>query len=261
MTIFYKNRRKYICIGFNTYYLQHKPIFMTTGTRIPRDVNGFNSYISITGSYLTEGSPTNASRLGITDAEVTTWKGFGTSWNPLFTKYGDKKNSRTTAVIEQLHDIIDNCVAFDQSNHILDRIAASTSATITDFETFNVKSGSLEKNTRSISTTPISEKVSATIQPLGGGSVSIKSYTPTSQRAGICDGADSVQYTYSVGTTPPASADADGLKTGLSTKASFTLDLGAASSAKYLYIYFRWYNTKHPDLAGPWCSLETMLIL
>jgi len=77
-----------------------------------------------------------------------------------------------------------------------------------------------------------------------------------SQRAGICAGADSVQYMYAVGTTPPASAEAEGLKAEISTRASFNLDAGSASSGKYLYIYLRWYNTKHPALAGPWSSMK-----
>jgi hypothetical protein len=234
---------------------------MTKKTRIPRSIDDFSPYITITSTYLIEGTPTNASRLGITEAEVTTWQGFSISWRPLYTKYSDKKNTRTTAVIDQLYEIIDNCVAFDQTNHILDRIAASTAAIIADFETFNIKSGPLEKTTRSRPVTPISELVSPTIQPIGGGSVSVKCYTSTSQRAGICDGADSVQYLYAVGTTPPASAEAEGLKASISTRATFNLDLETASSGKYLYIYLRWYNTKHPNLAGPWCNLNTTLIL
>lgn len=234
---------------------------MGTKTRIPRSIDDFSPYINITGTYFTEGRPTNASRLGITEAEVAAWQAFGATWAPLYLKYGDKKNTRTTAVIDQLHEVINNCVAYDQTNHILDRIAASTAATIIDFETFNIKSGPLEKTTRSRPVTPISELVSPTIQPIGGGTMSVKCYTSTSQRAGIYAGADCVQYLYAVGTTPPASAADEGLKAGISTRASFFLDLETASSGKYLYIYLRWYNTKHPNLAGPWCSLNTMLIL
>ena len=151
--------------------------------------------------------------------------------------------------------------SFDQDNHILDRIAASPNVTIVDMETFNIKKGSLQKTTKSVSSTPISEPVTVTIQPIGGGSLTVKCYSTTGQRASIYDGADSVQYLYLVGDTAPASAEADGLTKEVSTKASFTLALGSGSSAKNLYIFFRWYNTKHPELAGPWSSLQTTLIL
>ena len=234
---------------------------MAKKPRIPRLIDNFSQYISVTGNYLSEGTPTNASRLGITEPEVAIWQGFVTIWTPLYTKYSDKKNSRTTAVKDQLYEVIGSCVAFDQSNHILDRIASSTAVTITDLETFHIKSGPLEKTTHSIPVTPVSELVSPTIQPLGGGLVSVKCYTSTSQRAGICAGADSVQYLYAVGTTPPASAETEGLKAEISTRASFNLDAGSASSGKYLYIYLRWYNAKHPHLAGPWSSMNTTLIL
>jgi len=235
---------------------------MTTGARIPRGIDDFNPYYTNAIAYLLDGAPTtNALRLGIIPDELTQMTGFATAWAPLYSKYSDKKNSRTTAVKDQLLEILGNVVSFDQDNHILDRIAASPNVTIVDMETFNIKKGSLQKTTKSVSSTPISEPVTVTIQTLGGGSLTIKCYSTTGQRASIYDGADSVQYLYLVGDTAPVSAEAAGLTKELSTKASFTLALGSGSSAKNLYIFFRWYNTKHPELAGPWSSLQTTLIL
>lgn len=235
---------------------------MTSKARIPRTFEEFNTYITTTSSYMADGTPTtNAVRLGLLDAEVAQWTALGTEWSPLFVKYGDKKNSRTTAIKDQMLLIVDNVVNLDQTQHILDRIAASPNVTIADMETFNIKKGVLQKTTRTVSTTPINEAVVSGIQLLGGGSVAIKCRTTSGERASICEGADCVQYNYMVGTTPPTSADDQALKSGLSTKASFNLVLGAASSEKKLYIYFRWNNTKHPELAGPWSALQTTLIV
>lgn len=234
---------------------------MTTGTRIPRSIHPFNGFLVNTNTYFLTGTPNNATRLGITPAETNQWTAFLTQWSPLYLKYCDKANSRTTSVIEQLNAIIDRMVLFDHTNHILDRIASSTSATIIDLETFNIKSGQLQKSTRTISTTPIAEQVSAVLQPIGGGTVNIKCYIPTGARSGICDGADCVQYLYTVGNTPPASAEDNGLKKEISTKGAFNLVLGASSSAQNLYIYFRWYNTRRPELAGTWSSMRSTLIL
>lgn len=233
---------------------------MADGSRIPRGIDGFNLYIITTCAFLSAGMPLNADRLGILPDESAKWSGFLTEWNPLYAKYSDKKNGRTTAVKDQLLDIIDRCVGLDQTSHILDRIAASPNVTIVDMETFNIKKGVLQKVTRSTSTTPISESVNAALQLLGGGSFAIKCHNSTS-RASILDNADSVQYAYLIGTMPPESIKAVGLTKELSTKAAFTLALGAENSAKYLYIYFRWYNTKHPELAGPWSGLQTALIV
>jgi len=235
---------------------------MTDQSRIPRGIDGFNPYIIKTVAYFADGTPTtNASRLGISEEEVNQWTGFLTEWSPLYLKYSDKRNSRTTAVIDQLYDIVDRVIAFDQTNHILDRIAVSLNVNIVDLETFNIRKGALQKSGRSIPQKSITDSVSVTLQPIGGGSVSVKCYSPTGARPAILSDADSVQYVYSVGIAAPASAMADGLSKDLSTKGSFTLALGADAAAKSLFIYFRWFNTKHPELAGPWSTLQTTLLL
>jgi len=234
---------------------------MTTGTRIPRGIDEFNPYITKTSSYLQEGTPSNADRLGVTKEEAAEWTALEGKWLPLHLLYTDKKNSRTTTVKDKLKAIITECVELDQDCHILDRIAASPNATITDMAIFNINNGVLQKSTHTTLTTSIVEPVIPTLQPIGGGSLTIKCYSSTGERAAIFEDADSVQYTYMVGDTAPASADAVGLTKELSTKASFTLALGSASSGKRLYTYFRWYNTKYPTLAGPWTSLQTTLIL
>jgi hypothetical protein len=235
---------------------------MPTGTRIPRGINEFNPYIGNTSDYLTTGLPiTNAVRLGITEVEASQWQAFNTEWAPLYIKYSDKKNSRTTAIKDQLLLIIDKVANFDRTYHILDRIASSVNVSIADMETFNIKKGVLQKTTRTLSSTSMNELVTVTIQPIGGGSANIKCYTTTAQRAGIYDDADCVQYLFCTGDTAPESAESAGLTKDLSTKATFTLALGAGAAGKKLFIFFRWYNTKHPELAGPWSGLQTTLLL
>jgi hypothetical protein len=236
-------------------------IDMITGPRIPRGIDDFNPYIVNTTAFLQAGEPTNAERLGILISELEKWSGFAAAWAPLYTKYSDKKSSRTTVVKDQLLEIISNTVDFDQSIHFIDRIAASPNVTIVDMEAFNIKKGVLQKTSRGSSTTPIAEPVTVTIQPIGGGTMSLKCYSATGQRASIYSGADGVQFLYVVGDVPPVSAEAPGLSKELSTKAIITLSLGSGSSGKNLYIYFRWYNTKHPELSGPWSALQTSLIL
>lgn len=233
---------------------------MATTSRIPRGIGDFNSYITNTSAYLNAGTPTNAERLGILQTEATQWTAINSDWGPLFAKYSDKKNTRTVAVKDQLYLLIEKCVDLNQSCRLLDRIAASPNVTVTDLELFDIKRGTLQ-SARSKPTTPITESVSAILQPLGGGSMNVKCYYPSGQRAGIFEEADSVQYVYAVGNTPPESADATGLTKEISTKGIFTLSLGSINSGKMLYIYFRWYNTKYPALAGPWSNPQTILIL
>jgi hypothetical protein len=234
---------------------------MAVQTRIPRGIDSFDPYIDRMVTYLQEGTPLpNADRLGISIDEIQFLSSQKNEWKPLYLKYTDKKNTRTTAVIDQLYYIIDQVIAYDQNRHILDRIAVSPNSTIVDMEVFNIRKGALQKTTRSVQTKSISEPVSVTLQPLGGGIISAKCYSSSSARPGIFDEADSVQYSYCIGTTPPASASAEGMTRDLSTKGSFNFQVGDHNGGKSLYIYFRWYNTKHPELAGPWCSVQIIWI-
>jgi hypothetical protein len=234
---------------------------MTVAPRIPRGIDDCSQYLVSTNNYLNSGTPTNAERLGILPAEVTQWSDLASRFHPLFLLYSDKKNSRTTAVKDQLLSIIDELTDLDQTCHLLDRIAASPNVTIVDMETFNIKKGVLQKTTRTVAITPLTNQVAAAFQPIGGGSLNIKCRNLSGERPGIDEGANCVQYAFRVGGAAPVSADAENLRREISTRASFVLALGSASSAQNLFIYFRWYNTKHPEIAGPWSALMTTLIL
>jgi hypothetical protein len=235
---------------------------MGTGTRIPRSINEFGTYISSTNIYLSSGArQSNGLRLGISPEEMVQWKAFEENFSPLLLLYNDVANSRTRAIRNNLIEIIDKTIAYDQANHILDRIAASPNATVYDLGAFNINGGVPTKTTRSRSITIIREPVSVTFQQLGGAIIAIKCYSTTGARAAIFGEADSVQFMYKTGTVPPTSTNEDGLKSGLSTKGSFNLELNPEYKGKYLFIYFRWYNTKHPEMSGPWSELQTTMIV
>lgn len=229
-----------------------------SNSRMPKLVGEFNQYINNTTNYMNTGVPKNGERMGLTEDEMTSWTGINTRWNPLYALYSDKPNSRTQVVIAQLQALIDECYTLNQTKHILDRIAASPNVTVVDLQTFNIRNGSSK---RSFTVQPIQDSVITSIQLLGGGSVTVKCHAEGNLRPSIIDAADCVQYVFAVGTTPPDSADAAGLKKDSSTKATFTLALGSGSSTKYLYIYYRWYNSKHPEIAGPWSGLQSTLIV
>ena len=235
---------------------------MPDRSRIPRLISTFNTYILNTSLYLAAGTPVNnATRLGLSEAEANRWLALKEEWEPLYKLYCDKNVSRTVLVKEQLLNIIRKTVDFDRKNHILDRIGSSVRVNVEDTGVFRIKGGISAKKNHTIPQKPISELVTVIFIPIGGGMVRVKCYGATALRAGIFRNADSVQFLYRVGNTPPASADDTGLSKDLSSKAIFTIQLGPDNSGKKLYIYFRWYNTRHPELAGPWSSLNTTLIL
>jgi len=235
---------------------------MPDRSRIPRLISTFNVYIISTSRYLVAGTPvTHGERLKLSPADISTWIGFADEWIPLYRLYSDKSNSRTTAIKDQLLLIISRAVAFEAKNHLLDRISTSPLVTVTDMETFNIKRGLLQKKRHTIAITPIKEIVRTILKPIGGGLIHIKCAGGTAPRARIVAGADCVQYLYCIGDTPPLSPNDPELKTALSSRATFTLDTGAASQGKRLFIYFRWFNTRHPELAGSWCGVMEAWVL
>ena len=102
---------------------------MTVAPRIPRGIDDCSQYLVSTNNYLDSGTPNNAERLGILPEEAVKWSGLTNRYQPLYLLYSDKKNSRTTAVKDQLLSIIDEVTDLDQSCHLLDRIAASPNVT------------------------------------------------------------------------------------------------------------------------------------
>lgn len=235
---------------------------MADASRIPRKLEDLNAYLINTSAYLATGAPTtNGVRLGILPAEQTQWLAINTQWAPLFVKYSDKKNTRTSSVIDQLYLLRQKLSDLDQTVHFLDRIAASPVAIPVDLDIFNIKKKALKTGTRNNVNNPITENVSPVLTVIGGGVLTVKCLTPNSKRAAIIKGADSVQYSYRISDTFPESPLADGMRHNVTSRASFTMSVGAENKGKLLHVFFRWNSIKRPDTSGPWCTLQTHMIV
>lgn len=234
---------------------------MADNSRIPRGIVSFNSYYVKICAYLQAGGTvTNATRLGITAAELTALLDFLKLWQPLFVKYEDKQNSRTQSVTTSLNDIITRVINYNTKYNLLDRIASSTAATVTDFATFSIKKNAVKKVSRTLTISAITASVNPSIVLVGVGVLKVKCKNNIDKGQHLVPSSNCVQYMYQIDGKAPVGADMLGLSMGISTRASFTLSFDSSNSHKLLYIYFRWHNTKHPELAGPWTNLLTMSI-
>jgi hypothetical protein len=77
-------------------------------------------------------------------------------------------------------------------------------------------------------------------------------------------GADSIQYAWTVmdkQQNAPADAESAAYRRDISTKAIFHFEAGVENTGRWLAIRFRWYNSKHPHLAGVWSDVQVLLIL
>lgn len=214
----------------------------------------FNDYINVNVAYLQQGdTEKNWTRLGLLQADMTWMQDLLQHWNTLYALYIDKKGSRTTEVTNGLKSDIDKMLDYNQSQNLLDRIAASLNATTVDLDKFNIRKAS--RQTSKGTFRAIEEVVDPTIEPIRGGVLSIKCYSIESSRPSILSEANCVQLSYIVQTDVPQSPDDAGMIHEVSSRASFSINLGPENSGKRVHIFLRWFSTVHPESAGPWSSV------
>lgn len=235
---------------------------MSSKQRISRNPAEFNDFITGTSTYLKAGEPvTNGVRLGLLPVEIDKWCGFAARWTPIYSKYNDKLNGYTRGTRNDIYTIMEEVQDFNREVFLLDRIKVSPAATLADLEMFNLKRPSGPKASHSAPHSLIKETVEVSFKLIKGGFVNVSCRGTSHPRPSIIDVADSIQYVYLIGTNPPASPTVPILQKELSTKSKFVINAGIENIGKTLYCYFRWYNTKYPEAAGPWTMLESTLIL
>jgi hypothetical protein len=246
---------------------------------IPREIEGFNSYINQTNDYLILGSPTNAVRFGWTAQNLSDWQGFQSDWNPLYLKYSDKKESYTTAIKNSLIAIVLNAITYDRENKLILKIKATVGLTPDDCAVFKIPLSYVGTMMTKLAgktggdkhkTTMTDEKVYPELKPIGGGFLKIGASLESKEsgRPHKPEGYDLLEYKVAVfysGTSDlPTQLNDARFTPGYSSKASFMLDtnvftsnlpattLGEAVPLKVAVFFFRWAKSKHPTLDGPW---------
>lgn len=230
-------------------------------TRISPTIPGFNIYIVNTATYLAAGTPTtNGARLGLSPTNITDWADKKTYWvSTLYPKYSDPLQS-TSTVKGEVKNFMRSFKTFAQP--LLNIMAANPNAVEADEAVFNFKTG---RAAPSHGTTPISEGVVCNARPIGGGDFKFSCRTAhDDHRASKAKGADSVQLSYiileSVANASMLNADSPGMTKEIFTKAQFTFHAGAANVGKRIAIFARWFNTRHPQLAGSWSAVTIVVI-
>jgi hypothetical protein len=234
----------------------------TSGTRVPRKLGAFDQYIRRVIAFLIAGSPTNGSRLLLTAAEIAQAQGFLTLWytgnasSPGAWELHSNPNTKNKSTRKAVMKIIKDFSTF--FGPLLNRMNGCAAVTAADRLILNIADPNPLHTRHSEG---ITDLVNFILVPKGGGDMRIICRTSTdTKRASKSSNADSIQICYKVGDPAPVSTDDATAKTYISSKASFTLQLGTANIGKKIYVYTRWYNIKHPELAGHWSSLEQAMI-
>ena len=233
--------------------------------RIPETIPEFNDYLNNTDDYLQAGTPTtNRERLGLTLVNGTDWSDKRTFWrDTLYPKYIDPLQS-TSAVKQQVRDFMTDFRTF--GNPLLNIMVADPDATSNDETVFHFV---INPAPPSVSTTPITDPVAYETNSLNGGLVEfVCRPAHDSKHPSKHPDSDSIQLAYQLqgkddgpaSPDPNPNPDSGGdipdpdtaMMKELFTKAVFIKSFGVLSKGKLLICFLRWYNTKHPNLSGPW---------
>ena len=233
---------------------------MKKTTRIPAEIRKFNDYINSSDDYLQAtpvgGVDTNWKRLGITATNSSDWEQKRKYWqDTLYPKYVNT-DIRTKAVTKEVQNFKTTFGTF--ARPLLNLMAASPNANVHDEEALNFVINR-KKPTRP--TNPITEMCFATLEPIGGNEVRAQFRTNhDTKRPSLAAGANCVQIAAKVGGTPPTN-EYDGTLLAIAPRATYMHSTGTGNAGKTLYVFSRWYNSKHPTLAGPWSAVVTVMIV
>ncbi len=236
---------------------------MPDGSRVPGKISVFHEYIDNTNTRLqaingATGNPYYVD-YGIDAATAAEWSARRTNWYTKIHPAWSNPTTSTSIAKENVQAFIKSFRVF--ARPVLAKIMASGVAGNAEAQTFRFV---LVRKDPTMARTRIHKDCSAGFQSLGGGRYKIFCRSDKEEgRAHKVDGADSVQYAYTISPQQPKPSPTpdDGTMTlAISTKAVFIKDLGVHNQANWLAIYFRWYNTKHPQLAGGWSPMHLLPI-
>jgi len=259
-------------------------------SRIPQTDEPFNTYINSTADALAAGTPTTASRLGLSAAQTAAWGTYRSDWNTQYARYGNEA-LRTKGVTAVKNQIRKDFTAF--ASPLLTAMSVHPALTADDRLAFRLPEPDRTPTARAeIMVTPVGE-----LHPLMGGKMQVRvRVSGDASRASRHPWADHVEMRYALlpagaevptapsrpeaptpnptpdpllnpttGATsrvaqPPATA-MECPHSAISTKAIFTLALGQEHSGKRMYAFFRWVNASNPAHSGGWSNAIHMLVL
>ena len=242
---------------------------MTSRSRVPRTLSTFDNYFKTLVPFLLD-IPTgstlhNWERLGLLQSEMTAISAFYVMWfTGIATNPGayelhidpEKKNKKTRRDVVKIMEDVSSYL-----QPLLTRMSGSANLTEGDMLVLNIK---IRKTFSFIK--KVIESIPHIVQiALGQARVRLKFYdTQDSKKPSIPEGADSIEIAYiildplqetelqgKVKKTAPKHPD-DGCYKEIHTRATIILDFETIHAGKQVYLFARFYHTKHHDLAGTW---------
>jgi hypothetical protein len=240
--------------------------------RIPTRLGPFNVHLSNVNTYLHKieqgTTQMRGEILGMTTEELlklSTFYNIWTSEDPQHPGIWDLHSFALTKTKATRQDVVTFMKNFGKFfRPVLNRISGNTNITEKDYINLRI---ALPVSKRSRPTTNIKETCYINAQTLGSGRLKISCYYDEHPRSAKPPRADAVEIAYLLDLPYKESEDKkntnafamfDPEKYGtrvISTKASFTLELGGDKMGQRMQYYGRWINTKYPRFSGNWSVL------
>ncbi|MFN8322591.1 MAG: hypothetical protein U0T74_08045 [Chitinophagales bacterium] len=220
----------------------------------------FNSYLNNTDDYLQATAPGSSSknweRLGLSATQAAQWQQQRQYWrNTLYPAYSSPDQC-TKTVRKEVVQFIKQFSAF--ALPLLNLMAACPAVNAQDSLTFNF---ALKRKAPTHHRVPVTELCYGSFTPQGSGRIKAGFRTlQNSGRPALAQGANCVQIAYSIGEPAPTHAG-EAARLDIVPRASYVIETSPAHAGKWLYIFSRWYNSKHPQLAGPWSQAMQVMVL
>lgn len=202
----------------------------------------------------------NWKRLGMDEDEMNKWSAFLEEWIPLYEKYSDRKETRTTAIKDKLSNVRKRFAAFVRP--LLTRIEGERTVTIDDLEILRIKAGPL----RDTEPSPVHGSHLATGAPvvslknMGGGMIDVKCRRDKDQTRPSMLKGFMIELRWLAGPPSPTDPDMSGLIAELSSKSHFQVVAGMNNLGKTFFCYVRWRHKTNPAILSPWTNLLQITI-
>lgn len=229
--------------------------------RVPPTIHDFNDYVNDSDDHLqsdrTPGNPV-WQVLGITNGDADEWHLRRLNWQTNLYPLWSNKDTKTKTVVTNVNSFMNQFRQF--SRPLLNIMAASPNAIAKDEVIMRFKINP-KKPTRP--TDPVAEVVTLGMQPVGGGNIRFSAkYPGDTDRYSIPKDASGLELRWKIGEVGEAPANVDECPEHYtSTRARFSLNVGAANHNKNIYIFARWTDIHNPARAGAWTEMLTSGVL
>jgi hypothetical protein len=235
---------------------------------IPRTILEFDTYIRITNKRQLAVNAATGNPFwkdyNWTLAQSTEYKDRHDKWVDEVFKAWSTAALRTDVAKKTVPQFIRALIDYVNKHKLIDKIKTCDVVANADAGTWQFV---LNRKKRSRREVGMKKTAEAMVKQMGGGRLLCKAtFVGNEGRARIPreDGADCIQYAWMLmdkRDEAPANVNGTLYQKDISTKAIFYFEAGAQNSGRYLAMAFRWYNSKHKRLAGPWSEVQVHLVL